>query len=104
MKLEIKNLIQTYMMKQCLIIEEQMSSYKMSKHPKINSKMEEYLNPDYVYIPLPEQHSIQLDGEIKVMKNDVLFEENNKTTFSPISGVVKKIDYDLKIIETLNAQ
>ena len=74
-----------------------MNSYKMSKHPKINSKMEEFLNPDYVYIPLPEQHSIELDGEIKVMKNEVLFEENNKTTFSPISGVVKKIDYDLKI-------
>ena len=78
------------MMKQCLIIEEQMNSYKMSKHPQINSKMEEFLNPDYVYIPLPEQHSIELDGEMKVMKNDVIFEENNKATFSPISGVVKK--------------
>lgn len=74
-----------------------MNSYKKCKHPQINSKLEEFLNPDYVYIPLPEDFNLQLSNETKVMKNDVLFEKNGKSTFSPISGIVKNISNDLKI-------
>mgnify|MGYP004607506409 CR=1 FL=1 len=74
-----------------------MNSYKRCKHPQINSKLEEYLNPDYVYIPLPDNFNIQLTDEKKVMKNDILFEKNGKSTFSPISGVIKSISNDIKI-------
>ena len=74
-----------------------MNSYKKCKHPQINSKLEKFLNPDYVYIPLPEDFNLQLSNETKVMKNDVLFEKNGKSTFSPISGIVKNISNDLKI-------
>lgn len=74
-----------------------MNSYKRCKHPQINSKLEEFLNPDYVYIPLPDNFNLQLSEERKVMKNDILFEKNGKSTFSPISGVVKSVSDDLKI-------
>lgn len=66
-------------------------------HPLINSKLESFLNPDYVYMPLPEDFNLQTIEEKHVMKNDVLFEKNGKSTFSPISGVVKSISNDLKI-------
>lgn len=74
-----------------------MNSYKRCKHPQINSKLEEYLNPDYVYIPLPDNFNVQLTDEKKIMKNDILFEKNGKSIFSPISGVIKNISNDIKI-------
>lgn len=74
-----------------------MNSYKRCKHPQINSKLEEFLNPDYVYIPLPDNFNLQLSEERKVMKNDILFEKNGKSIFSPISGIVKSVNDDLKI-------
>ncbi len=74
-----------------------MNSYKRCKHPQINSKLEEFLNPDYVYIPLPDNFNLQLSEERKVMKNDILFEKNGKSIFSPISGIVRSVNDDLKI-------
>ena len=71
-----------------------MNSYKRCKHPQINSKLEEYLNPDYVYIPLPDNFNIQLTDEKKVMKNDILFEVS---TFAGSRERAKQISDNWKV-------
>ena len=54
---------------------------------KITSKIEEYLTPDYVYIPLPPKKE-DLKKEINIKKGSLLY----KNKFSPISGKLVKLD------------
>ena len=54
---------------------------------KVTKKLEEYLNPDYVYIPLPPKKE-DLKKE-KIIKKGSLFYHD---TFSPVSGKLIKLE------------
>lgn len=51
---------------------------------KLNENIEDFLNPDYIYIPLEENDAIAVSIGKKILKEDILIK--NRKVFSPISG------------------
>lgn len=51
---------------------------------KLNENIEDFLNPDYIYIPLEENDSLAISTGKKILKEDSLLK--NRKVFSPISG------------------
>jgi electron transport complex protein RnfC len=68
----------------------------MSKYIKINEELnikqnkqiKEYLNPDYIYIPYPENSILNIKNNEEIFKNSVILENNQQKIYSPISGTV----------------
>ncbi len=65
-----------------------MVSIKESKKVHIENKIYDYLNPDYLYIPLEEGYTLNVDNDNIVYKEQVLLKKDNKYIYSPISGKV----------------
>lgn len=51
---------------------------------KLNEEIEDFLNPDYIYIPLQEGDVVGVSIGKKIQKEDLLIK--NRKVFSPISG------------------
>ena len=56
-----------------------------------SSRIEEYLNPDYVYIPVKDGYSIIVRQNEKVYKGQIIAENNLNKILSSVSGVVLKV-------------
>ena len=54
----------------------------------LDNKIHDYLNPEYVYIPIPEGYSISVKENANVLKEDVLLSNGEYNIYSPISGKV----------------
>ena len=65
-----------------------MVSIKESKKIHIEDKIYDFLNPDYLYIPLEEGFSLNVDNDNLVYKEQVLLKKDKKYVYSPISGKV----------------
>lgn len=65
-----------------------MVTIKESKNITIDSNVINFLNPDYIYIPIEEGFSISVRSNIDIYKEDILLKSENKLIYSPISGKV----------------
>ena len=65
-----------------------MVSIKESKKARFANEIYDYLNPDYLYIPLEEGSTLNIDNNNYVHKEQVLLSKKNKFVYSPISGKV----------------
>lgn len=55
---------------------------------KISSQIKDFLNPDYIYIPFNSNSKLKIKSNDYVEKGSILYEENNKIMYSPISGTI----------------
>ncbi|MDD4705947.1 MAG: hypothetical protein PHS24_01865 [Bacilli bacterium] len=68
-----------------------MGSLIQIKHNKIydaDSKIINYLNPDFIYIPYEKGFNLNIKTKEKVLKDSILLIKDNKYIYSPISGNV----------------
>ncbi|MBQ7239990.1 MAG: 4Fe-4S binding protein [Bacilli bacterium] len=64
---------------------------------KIDNKINTFYNPDNIYIPLYKGMKLNKDKDLNVLKNELLLKGSDFNIYSPISGVIKKIDDDIYI-------
>jgi electron transport complex protein RnfC len=64
---------------------------------KIDNKINTFYNPDNIYIPLYKGMKLNKDKDLNVLKDELLLKGKDFDIYSPISGVVKKIDDDIYI-------
>ena len=66
---------------------------KNIKNELNDNLIHDYLNPDYVYIPIPAGYTLDVKDESKVYKEDILMSKDDLHIYSPISGkIVGKTD------------
>ena len=67
-----------------------MSKYmKIDKEEvKFNKNIKEYLNPDYIYIPYPNNSKLNVKSNELVDKNSIILINNDNFIYSPVSGKV----------------
>ncbi len=65
-----------------------MVTIKESKNISIDNTVLNYLNPDYIYIPIEEGFSINVKSNTNIYKEDILLKSDDKLIYSPISGKV----------------
>lgn len=65
-----------------------MVSVKEANKMKIDDKVHEFLNPDYLYIPFDKDLELAVKTNNSIYKEQVLLKSDEKFIYSPISGVV----------------
>lgn len=65
-----------------------MVTIKESKNISIDNNVVNFLNPDYIYIPIEEGFSINVKSNTIIYKEDILLKSEDKLIYSPISGKV----------------
>ena len=65
-----------------------MVSVKEANKMKIDDKVHEFLNPDYLYIPFDKDLELAVKTNNLIYKEQVLLKSDEKFIYSPISGVV----------------
>lgn len=65
-----------------------MVTIKESKNIAIDSNVINFLNPDYIYLPIEEGFAINVKSNADIYKEDVLLKSERKLIYSPISGKV----------------
>ena len=65
-----------------------MVSVKEGKRNLISHNVVDFLNPDYVYIPILEDFSIEIETNSQVFKEEVMLRKGSKLVYAPISGTV----------------
>lgn len=65
-----------------------MVSIKENKNIIIDEAVHEFLNPDYLYIPIKEGLSLSVKTNTEIYKEQVLLKGNGEFIYSPISGKV----------------
>ncbi len=65
-----------------------MVTIKESKNMSVDGSVIDFLNPDYIYLPIKEGFSINVKSNTEIYKEDVLLKSENKLVYSPISGKV----------------
>ena len=68
-----------------------------AKNIKIDNNINYFYNPDNIYIPLYKGMKLNKDKDLNVLKDELLLKGKDFDIYSPISGVVKKIDDDIYI-------
>ena len=63
---------------------------------KTKLPLEYYLNPDFVYINIPDSKAQEITPR-KVLRNECLFEHNGRSYYSPISGIITGISDNERI-------
>ena len=61
---------------------------KQDKAIKLNQKILNYLNPDFVYIPIEKGFELKIKTNDQINKEGILLQKNNQYIYSPISGKV----------------
>lgn len=65
-----------------------MVTIKESKNISVDSKVINFLNPDYIYLPMEDGFAINVKSNTNVYKEDILLKSDEKFVYSPISGTV----------------
>lgn len=65
-----------------------MVTIKESKNISVDNNVVNFLNPDYIYIPIEEGFSINVKSNTIIYKEDILLKSEDKLIYSPISGKV----------------
>ena len=65
-----------------------MVTIKESKNISIDNNVINFLNPDYIYIPIEEGFQINIKSNTLIYKEDILLKSEDKLIYSPISGKV----------------
>lgn len=65
-----------------------MVTIKESKNIAIDSNVINFLNPDYIYLPIEEGFAINVKSNTDIYKEDILLKSSMKLVYSPISGKV----------------
>ena len=65
-----------------------MKSVNIKKYKTISCERKNYLDPDYIYIPLKENVDIKIKNHDDVFKGSVILSENNDNYYSSVSGKV----------------
>lgn len=65
-----------------------MVTIKEDKDINISSKIKNFLNPDYVYIPIPNNYKICVNTNDNIYKEDILLSSNIDNIYSPVSGKI----------------
>ncbi len=65
-----------------------MVTIKESKNISIDNNVINFLNPDYIYIPIEEGFQINVKSNTLIYKEDILLKSEDKLIYSPISGKV----------------
>lgn len=65
-----------------------MVSIRENKKIVIDNSVHEFLNPDYLYIPIKEGLSLSVKTNTEIYKEQVLLKGNGEFVYSPISGKV----------------
>lgn len=65
-----------------------MISIKENKKVHIDNNVINYLNPDYLYIPIPKDYELSVKTNSQINKEDVLLKKGDNFIYSPISGRV----------------
>ena len=58
---------------------------------KIVNNYKEYLNPEYLYIPIKDVKGLKVNKNQTVLKNDLIYKDGINEIYSPISGYVKNL-------------
>ena len=61
---------------------------KKTKKILIDKKINKYLDPDYIYIPIKDNVEIKIKNHENVFKGSVILSSNEDDYYSPISGTV----------------
>ena len=61
---------------------------KKSKDYKINTSIKNYLDPDYIYVPLNADVNIKIKNHQNVFKGSVILNKDEDNYYSSISGTV----------------
>ena len=68
-----------------------------AKNIRIDKNINNYYNPDNIYIPLFKGMKLNKEKDLNVLKDELLLKGSEFNIYSPISGVIKKIDDDIYI-------
>ena len=68
-----------------------------AKSIRVDKNINNYYNPDNIYIPLFKGMKLNKDKDLNVLKDELLLKGKEFDIYSPISGVIKKIDDDIYI-------
>ena len=52
---------------------------------------EEYLNPEFIYVPINDIKCLKCQKNTSILKGDIIYHENDNTIYSSISGIVKDV-------------
>ena len=63
---------------------------------EITLPLEYFLNPDYIYIPINDSSSNEIE-KIAVKKNDLIYKNEYKNFYTPISGNIMGLSDEIKI-------
>lgn len=75
-------------------------SLDLNQDIKVLSRVRDFINPDYVFLPMEENCKLLIKNNDKVLKNQPVLYNNDKLVFSPVSGKIlglKKIKDKNKI-------
>ena len=61
---------------------------KNIKNDIIDQQIHDFLNPEYVYIPMPSGYELSAKDTQKVYKEDIVLSKGNSNLYSPISGTI----------------
>ena len=65
-----------------------MIKVELNKDIKVNKRLLNYLNPDYVYIPLEKDYKLTIKTGDNLKKEDIILSNKDNYIYSPISGKV----------------
>lgn len=65
-----------------------MVTVRKNKKVKFDDTVHNYLNPDYIYIPLKKGFELNIKDGDNIFKEDILLSSNQQNVYSPISGKV----------------
>lgn len=68
-----------------------------AKNINIDKNINYFYNPDNIYIPLIKGMKITKDKDLHVLKDELLLKGKEFDFYSPISGVIKRLDDDVYI-------
>ncbi len=68
-----------------------------AKKIKVNENIINYLNSDYIYIPLIKGMKLHKGNELSLLKNDLVLKGSEYDIYTPVSGTIKAIDEDIYI-------
>lgn len=67
---------------------------------KINNKILDFLNPDYIYIPLLENSNIMTKLNKNINKEEIILSHNGVNYYSTVSGTVTGTNSNMKIFNS----
>ena len=64
------------------------TNIKKSKNFIINKQLKNYLDPDYIYVPIKENDKIKIKNHEEIYKGSIILKKENDNYYSSVSGTV----------------